>query len=138
MKPHRLLALPALAFLVSCHPGPESTPFPADENTQTVQGFLRAYGRRDLEGMMGYLDDEATFVGTGVPLNKAQIRDFFQATFRKHPNLRVEVRALRVVQGRVHADVRVETDTAWADTWIFELRNRRIHRYSLASGTRTR
>jgi hypothetical protein len=132
----RFLALSAAAFLASCHPAPLSHPVPDDANARTVLGFLNAYGRRDLDGMMGYLEEDAVFQGRGTTLSKPQIRDFFQTSFRKHPRLRVEVGSLKVIQGTIHADVRVETETIWADTWIFELRDHRIHRYSLASGKR--
>jgi hypothetical protein len=86
--------------------------------------------------MMRHLDEDATFLGPGVVLSKPQIRDFFQTTFRKHPNLRVEVGSLKVVQGTLRVSVKVETDAIWADIWIFELRNHKIHTYSLASGRR--
>ncbi|HJV49096.1 MAG TPA: nuclear transport factor 2 family protein [Geothrix sp.] len=137
MKPFRLLALPIAALLISCHSNPMSMPVASDENSRTVLAFLRAYGKKDLDGMMSCLDEEATFVGSGAALSKPQIRDFFLAAFRKHPNLRVEVAALKSVQGSVHAEVRVETEAIWTDTWIFEMKHHRIHRYALASGTRS-
>jgi ketosteroid isomerase-like protein len=137
MKPAtRLIALSAL-LLASCHPAPHTTPpAPEDANAKVVLTFLRAYGQRDLEGMMACLEDGATFVGTGSVLSKPQIRDFFQASFQKHPKLRVEVGAVKVLQETIRASVRVETESVWADTWIFEMRNRRIHSYTLASGRR--
>lgn len=140
----RFIALPVALLLASCHPTPSSQPglqpssqpVPDDANARAVLGFLGAYGRRDLEGMMKCLDEEATFRGSGAALSKPQIRDFFQATFRKHPNLRVEVGSLKVVGAAIHASVKVETNVIWSDTWIFELRNHKIHSYSLASGRR--
>ncbi|HJW73936.1 MAG TPA: hypothetical protein VJ486_14015, partial [Geothrix sp.] len=51
----RRLSLPAIALLVSCQPGPQSTPTIPEADARAVQGFLRAYGRRDLDGMMRYL-----------------------------------------------------------------------------------
>jgi SnoaL-like domain len=132
----RFLALPAAVFLVSCHPSPLAQPVANDPDSRAVLGFLNAYGHRDLDGMMKYLDEGATFLGSGGILSKAQIRDFFQSSFRKHPNLRVEVGNLKAVQGAIHASVKVETDAIWADTWIFEMKNNKIHRYSLASGKR--
>ena len=130
------IALPTTAVLVSCHPQPQSLPVPDEGDARVVRGFLEAYGHRDLDGMIRFLDEEATFLGTGAVLSKAQIRDFFQASFWKHPNLRVEVVSLRVVQGAIYASVKVQTDVIWADTWVFELRNHKIHQYSLASGRR--
>ena len=129
----RFLALPAAAFLVSCHPPTQAVPAPNVADARSVLGFLGAYGRHDLDGMMKYLDDEAVFLGTAGSLSKPQIRDFFQSSFRKHPRLRVEVGSLKEVQGAVHAVVKVETEAIWTDTWIFELRSHKIHRYSLAS-----
>lgn len=134
--PARLLALPVIALLASCQRSPLSVPAPSDANAKVIVAFLNAYGRRDLDGMMRYLDEDAVFRGSGAPLPKPKIRDFFQATFRKYPNLRVEVASVEVVQGAIHAAVKVETDVIWADTWIFEMRDHRIHAYSLASGKR--
>jgi ketosteroid isomerase-like protein len=128
-----VLALPVL-LLASCHPAPQVQPAPEGAEARVVRTFLQAYGRRDLEGMMACLADEATFVGTGSVLSKAQIRDFFQASFQKHPKLRVEVGELTVLPGRVQVRVRVETEVVWADTWIFEVRDRRIRSYRLAAG----
>jgi len=132
----RFIALPMVAILASCQRSPLSLPAPSDANAKIVLGFLNAYGRQDLDGMMRYLDEDAVFRGSGAPLPKAKIRDFFQATFRKYPNLRVEVTSVTVIQGAVHAAVKVETDVIWADTWIFEMGNHKIHAYSLASGRR--
>ena len=136
MRLARFIALPAAAILASCHSQPHSLPVPDDANTRIVLGYLIAYGHRDLDGMMKCLDEDATFLGSGAVLSKAQIRDFFQTSFRKHPNLRVEIGSLKVVQGTIHASVKVQTDVIWADTWIFEMRNHKIHRYSLTSGRR--
>jgi ketosteroid isomerase-like protein len=130
----RLIALPVVAILASCQRSPLSLPVPSDANTKVVVAFLTAYGRRDLDGMMRYLDEDAVFRGSGAPLPKPKIRDFFQATFRKYPNLRVEVGPVQVVQETIHAAVKVETDAIWADTWIFEMKNHKIHAYALASG----
>ncbi|HEY3400111.1 MAG TPA: nuclear transport factor 2 family protein [Geothrix sp.] len=132
----RLVALPVIAMLAACQRPSVSLPVPTDANTRAVVAFLTAYGHRDLDGMMRHLDEEAVFRGSGAPLPKPKIRDFFQTTFRKHPNLRVEVSSVRVVQGAIHAAVKVETDVIWADTWIFEMRNHKILTYSLASGRR--
>ena len=132
----RLILLPVVAILASCHRSPLFPPVPDDANARAVIGFLSAYGHRDLDGMMGYLDEDAVFRGSAVVLSKPQIRDFFQTTFRKHPNLRVEVGPVTMVQGTIHAAVKVETDAIWADTWIFEMRNHKIRAYSLASGRR--
>jgi hypothetical protein len=126
----------AVLFLASCQPAPYALPVPDDANARAVLGFLHAYGRRDLEGMMRHLAEDAVFAGSGSVLAKPQIRDFFQASFRKHPNLRVEVGSIKVVQGIVHASVKVETTAIWTDTWLFELKDHKIHRYSLASGKR--
>lgn len=136
MKPAtRLIALSAIV-LASCHPAPHALPAPEDANAKVVLAFLRAYGQRDLDGMMACLEDGATFVGTGSVLSKPQIREFFETSFRKHPNLRVEVGAVKVLEGTIRAGVRVETDRIWSDTWIFEVRGRKIHSYALASGRR--
>lgn len=160
MRSPRFLALPASLLLASCHPSPQThpspqakpsplaqpspqaqpsplaEPVPDDANTRAVLGFLGAYAKRDLDGMMRHLAEDATFVGTGSTLTKPQIRDFFQASFRKHPNLRVEVGALKVVQGVIQVNVKVETKAIWTDTWLFEMKDHQIHRYSLASGRR--
>jgi hypothetical protein len=64
------------------------------------------------------------------------IRDFFQASFQKHPNLQVEVGPLKDIQGIIHANVKVQTNAIWSDTWIFEMRNHKIRAYSLASSRR--
>jgi SnoaL-like domain len=125
-----------ILLLASCQPAPHTLPVPDDANARAVLGFLRDYGRRDLEGMMKHLEEDAVFHGSGGDLSKAQIRDFFQASFRKHPNLRVEVGTLKVIQGAIHASVKVETDTIWADTWVFEMRGHKIRAYSLATGKR--
>jgi ketosteroid isomerase-like protein len=132
----RHLALPVVAILVSCHPRPLSNPTFNDADAKTVLGFLHAYGRRDLDGMMRYLEEDAVFRGSGDALSKSQIRDFFQASFQKHPNLLVEVGPLKDVQGTIHASVKVQTNAIWADTWIFEMRNHKIRAYSLASSRR--
>lgn len=136
-----LIAFAVLPFLTSCQapearPASKSIPAPNEADAKAIQGFLKAYGRQDLEGMMAFLDDDAVFRGTAAPLSKPQIRDFFRMTFQKHPNLRVEVGSLTEVQGAIHVRVKVLTDIIWADTWIFEMRNHRIHAYSLASGKR--
>jgi ketosteroid isomerase-like protein len=125
-----------MAMLAACQRSPLSLPAPSDANAKVVVAFLTAYGHRDLDGMMRYLDEDAVFLGSGTPLPKPKIRDFFQATFRKHPDLRVEVGSITVVQGTIHARVKVQTDVIWADTWIFDMRNHKIHAYSLASGKR--
>jgi len=132
----RFIALPIAALLVSCHPSPQAIPAPHGADARTVLGFLSAYGRRDLDGMMKFLDEGAVFLGSDGVLTKAQIRDFFQTSFRKHPKLLVEVGSLKEVQGAIQASVKVETDAIWTDTWIFELKDHKIHRYSLASGRR--
>jgi ketosteroid isomerase-like protein len=132
----RLTALLVIALLGACQRSPLSLPAPSDANAKVVVAFLNAYGRRDLDGMMRHLDEDAVFRGSGAPLPKPKIRDFFQTTFRKHPNLRVEVISVKVVQETIHAAVKVETDVIWADTWIFEMKNHKIHAYSLASGKR--
>lgn len=132
----RSAALPVLAILVSCQPGPQSTPTIPAADAKAVLGFLAAYGRRDLDGMMRYLEEDAVFRGTETTLSKAQIREFFQASFQKHPNLQVEVGPLKEVQGTLQASVKVQTHAIWTDTWIFELRNHRIRAYWLASGIR--
>lgn len=139
----RLLPLSAALFLASCHPAPVAQPSvssgpsaPDDADAKAVLGFLEAYGRKDLDGMMRRLDEDAVFRGSGAPLTKAQIRDFFQASFRKHPNLRVEAGLLKKVQGTLQAAVKVQTESIWTDTWIFEMKNHKIHAYSLASGRR--
>jgi len=136
MKPSTRIITLSVALLASCHPAPRTLPAPEDANAKVVLTFLHAYGQRDLERMMACLDEDATFVGTGSVLSKPQIRDFFQASFRKHPNLRVEVGAVKVLQGTIRVDVRVETDRIWSDTWVFTMRNRLIRSYSLASGHR--
>jgi len=125
-----------MAIMAACQRSPLALPAPSDANAKVVVAFLTAYGHRDLEGMMRYLDEDAVFLGSGTTLSKPKIRDFFQATFRKHPNLRVEVASLKAVQGAIHASVKVQTDVIWADTWIFEMKNHKIYAYSLASGRR--
>ncbi len=129
----RFLTLPLLAGLVSCHPPPRTTPTPSSADAKVVLGFLEAYGQRDLEGMSNCLADDAVFLGSAGSLSKPQIREFFRTAFRKHPKLRVEVISLRDAQGEVQAVVKVETEAIWTDTWIFELKNHRIHRYTLVS-----
>jgi ketosteroid isomerase-like protein len=126
----------AVLLLASCQPAPHVLPVPDDPNARAVLAFLHAYGQRDLEGMMRLLEEDAVFRGSGGDLSKAQIRDFFQASFRKHPNLRVEVGTLKVLQDAIHASVKVETDAIWTDTWVFEMRGHKIRAYSLASGKR--
>jgi len=138
----RLIAVSVAMFLASCHrtpvfqPAASAKPAPSDADTEAVLAFLNAYGRRDLETMMKHLDEEAVFRGSGSTLSKAQIRDFFQTSFQKHPNLRVEIGPIKQIQGSIHVSVKVETNAIWADTWIFEMNNHRIHAYSLASNRR--
>ncbi|MBI1754277.1 MAG: nuclear transport factor 2 family protein [Acidobacteria bacterium] len=144
----RLLALSAALLLASCHSGPvtqpsgqsstrpSDLPAPNEADAKTVLAFLSAYGRKDLDGMMRHLDEDAVFRSAGAPLTKAQIRDFFQASFQKHPNLRVEAGPLKEVQGTLRTAVKVQTESIWTDTWIFEMKNHKIHAYSLASGKR--
>ncbi len=129
-------AASAIILLASCRPAALAPATPDTPDTRAVLGFLEAYGRRDLDGMMRYLTEDAVFRGSGGTLTKPQIRAFFQATFRKHPDLRVEAGALTMVQGTVQARVKVQTNAIWTDTWIFELRDHRICAYSLASGNR--
>ena len=138
----RLIALSGLLLLVACHPAPVSLasssaiPAPDDADAKAILGFLNAYGRRDLEAMMKQLEEDAVFRGTGSTLSKAQIRDFFQTSFQKHPTLRVEIGPLKQTQGTIRVSVKVETNAIWADTWIFEMNNHRIHAYSFASNRR--
>jgi hypothetical protein len=132
----RRLSILAVAILLSCQPGPQTSPTIQAADAKAVLGFLGAYGRRDLDGMMRCLEEDAVFRGTDKTLSKAQIRDFFQASLQKHPNLQVEVGPLKDVQGTIHASVKVQTNAIWADTWIFEMRNHRILAYSFASGRR--
>ena len=138
----RLLTLSGLLFLVACHPAPvtssasSANPAPSNADTKAVLEFLTAYGNRDLEGMMSQLDEDAVFRGSGSTLSKAQIRDFFQTSFKKHPKLRVDIGPLNQTQGTIRVNVKVETNAIWADTWIFELKNHRIHAYSFASNRR--
>ena len=138
----RLIAFSGLMLLVACHPAPvanpgsTANPSPSDADAKAVLGFLNAYGHRDLEAMMKHLDEDAVFRGSGNTLSKAQIREFFQTSFQKHPNLRVEIGPLKEIRGTIRVSVKVETNAIWADTWIFELKNHRIHAYSLASGKR--
>lgn len=129
-------AASAIILLASCRPAALAPSAPDTPDARAVLGFLEAYGRRDLDGMMQYLTEDAVFRGSGGTLTKPQIRAFFQATFRKHPDLRVEVGALTVIQGTIQARVKVQTNAIWTDTWIFELRDHRIRAYSLASGNR--
>ncbi|WP_043483341.1 nuclear transport factor 2 family protein [Geothrix fermentans] len=136
-RPTRLLlTIPVLALLLACRPAALAPDAPDTADTRAVLGFLEAYGRRDLDGMMRFLTADAVFRGSGRELSKPEIRAFFQTTFQKHPGLRVEIGALRVIQGAVHARVTVRTDGIWTDTWIFEMREHRIRAYSLASGRR--
>ncbi len=138
----QLIALSWLMLLVACHPAPvahpgsAANPAPTDADAKTILAFLNAYGRRDLEAMMKHLDEEAVFRGSGSTLSKAQIREFFQSSFQKHPNLRVEIGPLKETAGTIRVGVKVETNAIWADTWIFEMNNHRIHAYSLASRRR--
>jgi hypothetical protein len=138
----RLIALSGLMLLAACHPAPvansasSANPAPSNADTAAVLAFLNAYGHRDLEAMMKHLDEDAVFRGSGSVLSKAQIRDFFQKSFQKHPNLRVEIGPLEQSQGIIRISVKVETNAIWADTWIFELKNHRIHAYSFASAHR--
>lgn len=125
-----------IILLASCRPAALAPSAPDTPDTRAVLSFLEAYGRRDLDGMMRCLTEDAVFQGSGGTLAKPQIRAFFQNTFRKHPGLRVEVGTLTVVQGTIQARVKVQTDAIWSDTWIFEMRDHRIHAYSLASGKR--
>jgi uncharacterized lipoprotein YajG len=136
----RLIALSGLMLLAACHPAPDTNsasnanPAPSNADTEAVLAFLNAYGHRDLEAMMKQLDEDAVFRGSGSTLSKAQIRDFFQKSFQKHPKLRVEIGPLEQAQGTIRVSVKVETNAIWADTWIFEMKSHRIHAYSLASG----
>jgi len=134
--PTRLITIPGLLILLACRPAALAPDAPDTADTRAVLGFLEAYGRRDLDGMMRFLTGDAVFRGSGRELSKPEIRAFFQSTFQKHPGLRVEIGALRVLQGAVHARVTVRTDSIWTDTWIFEMREHRIRAYSLASGRR--
>ncbi len=140
MKPvTRFLALALALFLTSCHQAPGSRPVPSSDaapsvaDAEAVLGFLNAYGRRDLEAMMRQLDEDAVFRSSGGALSKTQIRTFFQTSFQKHPNLRVEVGPLKQIRATVRASVKVETNAIWTDTWIFEMKGHRIHAYSFAS-----
>lgn len=134
--PAPLLALAALVGLLACRPASLAPGTPNTGDTRAVLGFLEAYGRRDLDGMMRLLTEDAVFRGSDRDLAKPELRAFFQSTFRRHPDLRVEVGALRVVPGAVHVRVTVRTDAIWTDTWIFELKDHRIRAYALASGKR--
>lgn len=138
MRPWAGLALLVLlgAALPGCRRPVPAGPSSADPDARVVARFLEAYGRRDLEGMMGLLAEDAVFRGSGTPLSKPQIRAYFQDTFRKHPGLRVEAGEVRAFAGTCRVRVRIQTDAAWSDTWVFELRDRRIRAYWLASGSR--
>lgn len=135
MRGRRGIAIPALlaALLPSCHRPPATPPAPADPDARAVLAFLEAYGRRDLEGMMRLLAEDAVFRGSGQTLTKPQIRAYFLETFRRHPDLRVEPGEVRAVGGTFQVRVRVQTRAVWSDTWIFEVRNHRIRAYGLAS-----
>lgn len=138
---HRCL-LALVPLLLACHPRPvfqpaiHAQPTPNEADAKVIVGFLSAYGHRDLETMMRCLDEEAVFVGSGHPLTKPQIREFFQVAFQRHPNLRVEFGPLAELQGTIQVQVKVETSAIWTDTWIFTLKNHRIHSYALASAKR--
>lgn len=134
--PASVLTLAALVGLLACRPANLAPGAPDTRDTRAVLGFLEAYSRRDLDGMMRFLTEDAVFRGSDRNLAKPDLRAFFQATFRRHPDLRVEVGALQVVQGAVHVRVTVRTDAIWTDTWIFELKDHRIRAYALASGKR--
>jgi hypothetical protein len=138
----RLLVLPAIALLAACRPPVtqrpviSATPAPNEADAKVVLGFLSAYGHRDLEAMMRCLAEDALFHGSGTPLTKPQIREFFRDSFQKHSTLRVDVGPLVEIQGTLQVRVKVETEAIWTDTWIFSLKNHKIHAYSLASGKR--
>jgi SnoaL-like domain len=132
----RLISLPVAAFLISCHPAPQAVPARASADARVVLDFLEAYGHRDLDRMMACLAEDAVFLGTGATLSKPQIRAFFQASFQKHPGLRVEVGAPTEAPGAIQVRVKVQAEAIWEDTWIFEVRNHLIRSYRLASGRR--
>ena len=59
-----ILGLAILAGLGSCRPAPLTQPIPDNADTRAVVGFLEAYGRHDLDGMMRHLDEDAVFRGS--------------------------------------------------------------------------
>lgn len=130
------VALAALVVLAACQRPPRAVPDSESPDARVVRAFLDAYGRRDLEGMMRHLSEDAVFRGSNELLTKPRIRAFFQSTFQKYPRLRVEAGPITETRGTLQVRVRVETDAAWSDTWIFELRDHRIRAYGLASGRR--
>ena len=129
-------ALAALVILAACQRPPRALPDRESPDARVVRAFLDAYGRRDLEGMMRHLTEDAVFRGSDEALSKPRIRAFFQSSFQRHPHLRVEAGPITEVRGTLQVRVRVETDAAWSDVWVFELRDHRICAYGLASGRR--
>lgn len=131
----RGVLLPALLLLGACHP-PAGTVPAADPGLRTVQAFFRAYGRRDLEGLMRCLAADATFQGTGGTLDRAQIQAFFQRTFQAHPDLQVEAGTPARAGGTIRVRVQVQTGTAAVQTWVFEMAGPLIRTYRLELGAR--
>lgn len=132
------LALAALVLLAACQrppvASPATSPAQSDPDLKAVLGFFDCYSRRDLEGMMSYLDEGALFQAPGQTMNKQQIRNYFQATLQKYPKLRVEAAPPRRIQNTIQVSVKVETNVISVNTWVIDMKNGRIRAYSFAPG----
>ena len=135
-RPALLLAIPVLAPLASCRPAALAPDAPATADTRAVLGFPAPSRRRALDGLHRLLTGAPALRASGRAPSHPRPPAPPPAPPQKHPGLRVEIGALRVLQGAVHARVTVRTDGIWTDTWIFEMREHRIRAYSLASGRR--
>ena len=128
----RLVALSALVLMAGCHTAPATNPAQSDPDFKAVLGFFNAYSNRDLDEMMKFLDEGALFQGPGTTLTRQQIRDFFQKTLQKYPNLKIETGSPKRVQNTIQVSVKVETNSISINTWIFEMNSQKIHSYSVA------
>ena len=133
----RFSALTAMILLVACQPSLVTVPAPVtDPDVKAVLGFFSAYGNRDLEGMMKHLDEAVLFRAPGSTLNKQQLRDYFQGTLQKYPQLRVEAEAPTRVQDMLQVRVKVETNAISVNTWIIDMKHGKILSYSFAPSPR--
>lgn len=130
----RLLALSAVVLLAACHSAMATYPELKDRDSRVVIDFLDHYKHHDIDGMMTELNDDAEFRGSGSTLNKPQIKRFFQQALKKHPDLRIEFGPPQRVRGTVQVQVQREDSSITRATWIFVLKNNKIHSYSIQPG----
>jgi len=123
--------------MAACRSSLTTYPELKDPDARVVIGFLEHYQRHDLDGMMNDMDEGAVFHGSDSTLNKQQIKSFLQQSLEKHPGLRIEFGPPRRIQDTLQVNVRLENNLIAQATWIFVVKNHKIHAYSIQpSGTR--